>query len=995
MQSVRVAAVTRRATLALVVVVALLALPAFAGAVTKPPTPKRQAALAFKVLRLDTSAVPRKNLAKRHRRDLLRLVKKAKRQSVRKPCASVKTLRTYRRRLKRIREPKLKRFELSVTTIRGALEADALTANVALLQLPRSRKCGGGRKSTVTQAAPRVLESDALHVRLKVALPSPTFAPHKVGGTTYQQMFMTGMGETGNVGEPGLPQITQFLGVPQGADVKVTLNSAQGYDLGGVNLMPTQEQPLDGAQLPSGAPDPGTFEDPPFEKSGKAYKSDKKFPASPTDGGGVGSMRDLLVGGVDLAGGQYQPKSDKLHVFTTLDVTVDFGGNNSGSFGHADDFTGQWNSWFQQNYKGLIDNYDTVVDNVGPAKVAPFCGEEMLVITSPALEPAANALASAKQAQGYFAKVKLTGSAPGQIGTTKEQIQSFIRGELTGNCLVRPQYVVLLGNTDAVPTFLVPCTQGGSVANCNVASDLPYSLDGVGSDLFADVMLGRIPATDPANAAAVVSKIVNYENTMPAPAGDDFYKHATVTGYFQPQRVCVLDAGKSGTPNCNPDNGAVNGHLEIVYSNHRDVRGFTLTSDRILRAMTAESYEVDRLWTTDDDKVTPEQYYDNTDIPFNLRRPQLAWDAGTEDLLGAYNGGRFLILHRDHGWPDGWAAPTLSSDNIPQLSNGSKLPVVFGIDCSSATFDNPANPSFVEEQIELPTNGAVAGFGDTRESPSFPNNHMALGFFDALFPGTVGNFGSSTPTRRLGDVLLSGKAYMATQQGLDFQGAGDTYKEHYLYHLLGDPSMQMWAATPQHFDTAKIASKYRTITPVNPGDPVFQVETSFPTEEGEPPAPGTVATLFHGGDPIGRGVVGGDSNVTIVPDTNTDASNLTVRFQQDGVLPAEDDVQQGTPAQQTTLTLQGPANVKFDKATTFSGHLDPGFAGASVKVVYARDSNGETIEHTVTPDAGGDYTDSVTVPRAKAGKWHAQASYAGDNTHGASTSNTVAFAVGS
>jgi hypothetical protein len=596
----------------------------------------------------------------------------------------------------------------------------------------------------------------------------------------------------------------------------------------------------------------------------------------------------------------------------------------------------------------------------------------MIVNTSPALQTAANPFPDAKSAQGYFTRVRLVGSGPGQIGSTKEEIQSFIRGELTADCNVRPQYVVLLGNTDAVPTFTLPCTPASNPADCNVATDLPYSLDGVGSDLFADVELGRIPATSAANANAVVSKILGYENSLPAPAGDDFYKHATVTGYFQPQE----DA---------------NGH--IVYSNHRDTRGFTKTTDTVWRAMKGAGYDIDRLWTTDNSKVDPEQYYDGTNIPSNLRRPAFDWDADTGDLLNAYNGGRFLVFHRDHGWQNGWAAPSFTSANIPDLHNGSKLPVIFAINCSSARFDVPADPSFVEEQIELPNGGAVAGFGDTRDSPSFPNNHMALGFFDAMFPSTVPGFGSPTPTRRLGDVLLSGKAYMASQDGLDGQGGGDTYFEHQLYHLLGDPSMQMWAAPPVQFDPNKVASTWRTISNPDPGGPRFQVEVSFDQSSGEPPAPGTVVTLFHGDAPIGRGVVGADGKTTIVPEVVTDTNGLVVRLQQDGALPAQDDVTRGTPAQPTSLTLTGPSNVSFGKPATFSGHLDPPLAGAPLKVVYTRESDGLTMTTTPSTDSAGNYSDTVTIPRQNQGQWQVQAFYGGDADHGASSSPVFHFSV--
>jgi hypothetical protein len=181
---------------------------------------------------------------------------------------------------------------------------------------------------------------------------------------------------------------------------------------------------------------------------------------------------------------------------------------------------------------------------------------------------------------------------------------------------------------------------------------------------------------------------------------------------------------------------------------------------------------------------------------------------------------------------------------------------------------------------------------------------------------------------------------------------------------------------------------------VNPGDPVFQVELNFAQGAGEPAAPGTVATLLHDGTPIGRAIVGADGKATIVPDVKTDTKNLTVAFEQDGVLPGSDSVDQGNPAQPTSLTLHGSSKVTFDKPASFGGQLAPAVNGAPVTVVYTRDSNGETVVHTVSTDANGDYTDTVTIPRAKAGNWHAQASYAGDSTHGASSSDAFQFTVG-
>jgi hypothetical protein len=812
-------------------------------------------------------------------------------------------------------------------------------------------------------------------------------------------MFMEGTGESGDVGDPGPPVLSSFFAVPLGANVSVDVGKTAGYDLKGVDLYPVQKEPVDGRpgqpaieQIP-GAPPVDSFLNGPFQIDKKAYDSKDEFPAAPSDAAVLGGVRDLRLGGVDFAGAQYTPKTGKLHVFTSMEVTVNFGGENSGVFGDDEDLNSPWNAYFTPNYGSLVTNYDTVVQHLRPENFRPlFCGEDMLIVTSSELRPAANTFADARRAAGFAPRVVEVGSGPGQIGTTPAQIQSYILGRLNGTCLLRPSYVILFGNTAHVPTWLVPCSPGGDPNACNIASDLPYALNG--PDLFADAMLGRIPAPSLDAANAVVTKIVNYETVPPAPPGDDFYSHAAVTSYFQPNLICVLDEGASGTPNCDPDSPAFNAHWEIDYSNHTDTRGFTITAERIQNAMANLSYNVDRLYTTDDEDVIPENYWNGTPVPPHLRRPTFAWDANTTDFFNTYNDGRFLILHRDHGWPDGWAEPTLHSGHVPFFTNGTQLPVVFGINCASAAFDTPDHPSFVELQVLRPDGGAFAGFGDTRVSPSFPNNHMALGFFDALFPNVAPTFGSDVPTRRLGDVLIRGKQYMASQEGTEWHGSGDTFVEHYLYGLLGDPSAQMWAADPVPWLPPNLDFEFERIFEPRPGDPFFRVNVKLPIGGPDPPPFGTIATLYHDDEPIGRGVVGADGTLTITPDVRTDSDDLSVSLEQTGALPAQADVQ-GVP---TTLTLTGPSDVSTTGPPgTFSGHLDPPAGGQQIRIVYTSDTNtpnsAQPFTHTVTTDANGNFSDTTNFP-GDFGPWHAQAFFDGGDGYTPSASPIFRFDVG-
>ena len=85
----------------------------------------------------------------------------------------------------------------------------------------------------------------------------------------------------------------------------------------------------------------------------------------------------------------------------------------------------------------------------------------------------------------------------------------------------------------------------------------------------------------------------------------------------------------------------------------------------------------------------------------------------------------------------------------------------------------------------------MAIIGDTDVSPTVQNDQLTVGWADAMFPETVPTFGSSQPLKRLGEILNAGKAYMAAQHGPTQQLTGNVMREHLIWHLLGDPSMEM------------------------------------------------------------------------------------------------------------------------------------------------------------------------------------------------------------
>src|SRR5918997_5233254 len=214
-------------------------------------------------------------------------------------------------------------------------------------------------------------------------------------------------------------------------------------------------------------------------------------------------------------------------------------------------------------------------------------------------------------------------------------------------------------------------------------------------------------------------------------------------------------------------------------------------------------------------------FKDNTPIPDELKRPATPWTDGRDQVVSELNAGRFLFVHRDHGSRLSWANPGINVNDMGLLnSNSTELPVVFAINCSSAGFQFPGSPSLTERMLQRVGGGAVAVIGDTDVSPTVQNDQLTVGWADAMFPQTVPTFGAAQPLRRLGEVFTAGKFYMASQAAASQQLTGNVYREHLLWHLLGDPSMEIRAAEPAAFNSAQLTTRFLHRTDSFPvGDP--------------------------------------------------------------------------------------------------------------------------------------------------------------------------------
>jgi hypothetical protein len=729
--------------------------------------------------------------------------------------------------------------------------------------------------------------------------------------------------------------------VPRGARISVRVSNARGYTLDGIELFPKQEQAVDQDPAPD---DPETFADKPFKIDRGAYRGKGVVPKRLAYATVLGKLRDLRIGGVQIPGAQYDPRKHRARIFTSMDVTVTF--RKSGKWMGKRPRT-SLEKPFERIYRTSLENYGAVAgakksqdSDSDAVENLPLCGEEYLIVTSPALRPAADTLAAAKTGQGFI--VGIHEVAP---NTAPEDVRTFIRGELTRRNCTRPSYALLLGDTSHVPSFQEAWCDDAPA--CTVTSDLSYSLDGIGTDVFADVMLGRIPVNTLELAQSTVDKIVRYETELPAPAGDDFYNHATVTSNFE---------------GLGP----------------RDSRGFTLSAEKMRAGLRSRGHVVTRLNTA---QATADiQFFkDNTPIPDDLKRPATAWTDGRDQVASELNAGRFLFVHRDHGSRLSWANPGININDIGLLnSNSTELPVVFAINCSSGGFQFPGNPSFTERLLTRVGGGAVAAIADTDVSPTVQNDQLTVGWADAMFPQTVPTFGASQPLRRMGEILIAGKSFMASQAAATQQLTGNVLREHLLWHLLGDPSMEIRSSTPSTFDPAKFTSKFefrRDTFPI--GDAPFRVRVTS-TQAG---TDGALATLLHGSQVIGRATVSGGVAL-ITPTIRSDSASLSVTLERDGFIPAQLPPVTA-PVPDLTMTCPAEVTVPSQDNILVSGRVSPAVSGATVKFRATR-PNGTVTTHTTKTASNSTWAIKIIpLGTADRGNVKIEAFYDGELKYGA------------
>jgi len=374
---------------------------------------------------------------------------------------------------------------------------------------------------------------------------------------------------------------------------------------------------------------------------------------------------------------------------------------------------------------------------------------DYLIITNTSLAPEYQRLADWKTAKGVPTVVRtiewITANARNGVDLA-ETLRLFIRDAYEKWGI---EFVLLGGDSDVIPARYGVSRYIGTTEE--IATDLYFScLDGSWNedhdqfwgesgataddpDLYPEVFVGRLPASNVADAATIVDKVIAYETPVEADHLDKIYLGAEVL--FPPD-------WKPGVP---------------INFNGADIADFLY-----YYAFAGKPLDTTRAYETSTNSGW---------IPFTRQSTLDSMQAGFNVVAHIGHGSRFNFSCGD---------ASLVQPDADALTNGNRLFLLYMIDCKVSQFDYQC---IAENFLTNASGGAVATIGASHlEFPSADSYYM-YEFFDLSFThGMV----------RLGETLAGSRL---PRTPIALIGDGVDLWTHYVTTLLGDPEMPLFTGS--------------------------------------------------------------------------------------------------------------------------------------------------------------------------------------------------------
>ena len=182
---------------------------------------------------------------------------------------------------------------------------------------------------------------------------------------------------------------------------------------------------------------------------------------------------------------------------------------------------------------------------------------------------------------------------------------------------------------------------------------------------------------------------------------------------------------------------------------------------------------------------------------------EVTYSATTQDIFDNVNDGRILITLSGHGNDDGWHdGPKFTVAEVNRLTNGDLLTIATGHCCLANNFGSSTNPCGGESWIRKENGGAVAYYGSCPSTYWDEDDWLQREWYEAVYADSIYEHGRFTE-----DGMYDGVYNASTNR-----------KQYYYeaYHVLGDPSLDLWTGVPANMTVTHYAY-------VRPGNGDFTV----------------------------------------------------------------------------------------------------------------------------------------------------------------------------
>ncbi len=242
----------------------------------------------------------------------------------------------------------------------------------------------------------------------------------------------------------------------------------------------------------------------------------------------------------------------------------------------------------------------------------------------------------------------------------------------------------------------------------------------VGDDPLPDVMISRIPVNSETELTAIINKINSYEAIKFAPWFD----------------------------------------TSIFITDNTDAAGnFEYFADGIIQDYLIDGYRPIRIFQEDYDCELYSRCVEVANVITNTLN----------------NNGALLVNYIGHGALWRWSNEQIFVDeDIGNLNNGNKLPVILSMTCWDGYFIYPGWEGLIEQMLRADSKGAVAAFSPTGLGVASGHDHLHRGFYDALiFQGE----------NALGPLTQAAK--------LRLYQTGANFDLLHTFTIFGDPALQI------------------------------------------------------------------------------------------------------------------------------------------------------------------------------------------------------------